>query len=66
MRDIEYKKHDHVVSWDKIIMLKKTRGLGLRNLEVMSKACLLKLSWKLGSGDKSLWCEVMRGKYDRQ
>ena len=30
----------------------------------MNKAYLLKLGWKLKIGDKSLWGQVMREKYD--
>lgn len=40
-------------------------GLCLRSLVEMNKAYLLKLGWKLKIGDKSLWCQVMREKYDR-
>lgn len=37
----------------------------MRNLEHMNKACLLKLGWKLKYCDGSLWCKVMKGKYER-
>lgn len=55
----------HIISWDKITLPKKTRGLGLRNLKDMIESCILKLGWKIKSGDKALWCEVIRSKHDR-
>jgi hypothetical protein len=60
--DMEQKRRFHAVGWDKISVPKWLRGLGLRKLDVMNKACLLKLDWKLqcGSNDYS----VLRGKYD--
>lgn len=36
----------------------------MKNMGNMNKDCLLKLGWKLHSGEKSLWCQVMREKYD--
>lgn len=35
-------------------------------LEEMNEVCLLKIEWKLRSGEQSLWCNVFRGKYDRR
>ncbi|PNX79213.1 RNA-directed DNA polymerase (reverse transcriptase) [Trifolium pratense] len=40
------------------------RGLGLRKLDVMNQACLIKLGWKLQSGGEEYWCSVLRGKYN--
>jgi hypothetical protein len=54
----------HAISWDKVLKPKSCGGLGLRRLDVMNQACILKLGWKLSSGSTDWWCEVMRGKYD--
>jgi hypothetical protein len=61
--DTDHKRKFHVVAWDKIIVPKAMGGLGLRKLDVMNKACLSKLSWKLQTGSSDLWCHVLRGKY---
>ncbi|MCH82717.1 putative ribonuclease H protein, partial [Trifolium medium] len=51
----------HAVNWDEVTKPKCLGGLGLRHLHTMNQACILKLGWKLASGDNDLWCEVMRG-----
>lgn len=30
----------------------------------MNKACLLKLVWKLKNWENSMWCQLMKMKYD--
>ena len=40
-------------------------GLALRRLSIMNKACILKLGWKMQTGDQDFWCKVLRGKYQR-
>jgi hypothetical protein len=63
--DMEQKRRFHAVGWDKISVPKwLRRGLGLRKLDVMNKACLLKLDWKLQCGSNHYWCSILRGKYD--
>jgi hypothetical protein len=57
-------KKYHAIRWDVVTMPKHHGGLGLRKLDVMNRACILKLGWKLMSGATDWWCEVMRGKYD--
>jgi hypothetical protein len=54
----------HAISWDKVSKPKSCGDLGLRRLDVMNQACILKLGWKLSSGSTDWWCEVIRGKYD--
>jgi hypothetical protein len=34
--------------------------LGLRKLDVMNQACILKLGWKLFVSASDFWCEVLR------
>ncbi|MCH79377.1 putative non-LTR retroelement reverse transcriptase [Trifolium medium] len=53
----------HAVSWEMVTKPKYLGGLGLRKLDIMNKACLLKLGWKLYSGANDFWCDVIRGKY---
>ncbi|MCH82962.1 putative ribonuclease H protein [Trifolium medium] len=57
-------KKYHAIGWEMVTKPKDCGGLGLRRLEVMNQACILKLSWKLASGAKDCWFEVLRGKYD--
>ncbi|PNY01103.1 ribonuclease H [Trifolium pratense] len=60
------KKKFHAVKWENITKPKEVGGLGLRNLHIMNVACLMKLSWELHTGTDTLWCKVMRGKYDKR
>ncbi|PNX79184.1 ribonuclease H, partial [Trifolium pratense] len=61
--DTDQKRRFHAISWDRITVPKWMGGLGLRKLDVMNKACLLKLGWKVQNGSDELWCKVLRGKY---
>ncbi|GAU13938.1 hypothetical protein TSUD_262650 [Trifolium subterraneum] len=53
----------HAVNWNMVTRPKWMGGLGLRKLEVMNQACLLKLGWKLNCGATDFWCQVVKGKY---
>ncbi|KAH9735416.1 putative ribonuclease H protein [Citrus sinensis] len=52
-----------MVSWDTLCKPKAYRGLGLKELNVMNKALLMKLSWGIISGKDSLWVQVLCTKY---
>jgi hypothetical protein len=47
----------HAVRWSLVTTLKQMGGLGLRKLDVMNQACLLKLGWKLINGCNDFWCD---------
>jgi hypothetical protein len=53
----------HAARWSIVTTPKQMGGLGLRKLNVMNQACLLKLGWKLINGCNDFWCEVLKGKY---
>jgi hypothetical protein len=55
----------HAIGWNNVAKPKELGGLGLRRLNVMNKACILKLCWKLQAGSQELWSEVLWGKYKR-
>ncbi|GAU35481.1 hypothetical protein TSUD_384360 [Trifolium subterraneum] len=61
---IHGRKH-HAVRWELISTPKYRGGLGLRRLEIMNKACLMKLGWELNHNDIGLWSVVLKGKYGR-
>jgi hypothetical protein len=63
--DTAQKRRFHAVGWQKVTTPKWAGGLGLRKLEIMNKACLCKLSWKLQTGSNDFWCNVLRSKYSR-
>jgi hypothetical protein len=63
--DTEEKRKSHMVSWNTITQPKECGGLGLRNLQSMNEACLMKLGWSLMSEEYSLWGQVLIGKYGR-
>jgi hypothetical protein len=63
--DTEQKRRFHAIGWEKITVPKWLGGLGIRKLDHMNQACLLKLNWKLQSGSGDYWCSVLRGKYLR-
>ncbi|GAU14937.1 hypothetical protein TSUD_47300 [Trifolium subterraneum] len=64
--DTESSNKYHAVKWEAVTMPKHYGGLGLRKLNTMNQACLLKLGWKINSGASDFWCEVLRGKYNCQ
>ncbi|CAJ2675557.1 unnamed protein product [Trifolium pratense] len=53
----------HAVKWSDLTKPKSMGGLGIRNLEIMNQACLLKLGWKIKNDSSDFWCDVLRGKY---
>ncbi|MCH82551.1 putative ribonuclease H protein [Trifolium medium] len=61
--DTEHKRRFHAIGWDKVTVPKSLGGLGVRKLDIMNQACLLKLNWKLQEDNNEYWCTVLRGKY---
>lgn len=55
----------HLVKWDTLLLPKTHGGLGLRDLPIMNKACLMKFTWGLKEGGNALWCQVLDRKYGR-
>lgn len=55
----------HLIGWDIMMKPKGLGGLAIRNLELMNKACLMKLGWKLRHEEEQLWGQVLIGKYGR-
>ncbi|KAH9670553.1 putative ribonuclease H protein [Citrus sinensis] len=53
----------NMVSWDTLCKPKAYGGLGLKELNVMNKALLMKLSWGIISAKDSLWVQVLCTKY---
>lgn len=39
--------------------------MGFETLVDMNNACMIKLGWKLKKGENHIWCQVLRGKYDK-
>ena len=56
-------KKFHLVKWEIIKRAKSHGGLGIRDPELTSKAMGAKLIWRLVSGKKEWWKEVLRKKY---
>ncbi|KAH9699945.1 putative ribonuclease H protein [Citrus sinensis] len=52
-----------MVSWDTLCKPKAYGGLGLKDLNVMNQALLMKLSWGVISAKDSLWVRVLCTKY---
>jgi hypothetical protein len=63
--DTNQTRRYHAVGWDMVTKPKYIGGLGLRRLNIMNIACILKLSRKIQSGSQDFWCEVLKGKYKR-
>jgi hypothetical protein len=63
--DTNQSRKYHAVGWDVVTRPKANGGLGLRKLDVMNKACILKLGRKIQSGALDFWCAVLKGKYNR-
>ncbi|XP_026399201.1 uncharacterized protein LOC113295056 [Papaver somniferum] len=50
------------VKWDEVCALLKEGGLGLRRFEIINKALLMKLLWKIENVHEE-WTDFMRAKY---
>jgi ribonuclease HI len=64
--DTENSRRHHAVGWDTMTKPKEFGGLGLRRLDIMNQACILKLGSKLQSDSSDFWCKVLWGKYRRE
>lgn len=56
----------HTISWKEITKPKKIGGLDLTNINYMNEVFISKLGWKIKTGENTLWCEFMCGKYGRK
>ena len=56
-------KKFHLVKWETVKRPKFQGGLGIRDPELMCKAMGAKLVWRLVTGKKEWWKEVIRKKY---
>jgi ribonuclease HI len=63
--DTDQARRYHAVGWDMVSRPKQIGGLGLRRLNIMNTACILKLGRKIQRGVQDFWCEVLVGKYKR-
>ncbi|XP_010431475.1 PREDICTED: uncharacterized protein LOC104715797 [Camelina sativa] len=52
--------HSAIVAWDTVILAKKEGGLGIRDLCVWNKACMIKLIWLLFFCSGSVWVAWFR------
>lgn len=43
---------------------KREGGIGLKKSEVMNKALLTKLCWRVVTRSEEVWCQVLQAKYD--
>ena len=59
-------KKFHLVKWDVVKTPKLNEGLGIRVPEQMNKALGAKLVWRMVSGSKDWWKEVIGKKYIRK
>lgn len=53
------------MNWNTITRPKDEGGTRIRNLEIMNKACMSKLGWKLHNEGDELWWSLVWGKYGR-
>lgn len=51
------------VAWGKITTPRGMGGLGLRSIEEMNKALVMKVIWKLASNEDAQWVQVLKAKY---
>ncbi|KAL9672939.1 hypothetical protein QQ045_029192 [Rhodiola kirilowii] len=48
----------HLNSWEKVCLDKKEGGLGIRNLELLNDAIILKQLWDLSNESQNLWTKM--------
>ena len=59
---VRYKKF-HLIKWDVVKAPKFNGGLGIRDLEQMNKALGAKLVWRMVTGNRDWWKEVIKKIY---
>ncbi|KAH9705279.1 putative ribonuclease H protein [Citrus sinensis] len=52
-----------MVKWDNVCKPKTWGGLGLKRIDAMNNALLIKIGWSLITSSDSLWVKVLRSKY---
>ncbi|CAA7053633.1 unnamed protein product [Microthlaspi erraticum] len=57
------KRKQHLVSWEKVCRSKEEGGLGIWKTNLMNKALLATVGWRLMQDDRSVWARVLRNKY---
>jgi hypothetical protein len=60
---VEGSKAHAKVSWDKICVLKREGGLGIKNIEVWNIASMLNQIWTLFTKAKSFWVAWIKMKW---
>lgn len=53
----------HLINWYRKCSNKSIGGLGIRNMQVMNKAFLAKLAWRINNGNSWLILETLVKKY---
>lgn len=53
----------HMLKWDAVTRPKDYGGLGIINTRIMNECLIVKWIWKIMTGDKSIWCRLLRAKY---
>lgn len=57
------RKGHHKVAWISVCQPKSKGGLGLRNIEVLNQACLMRYIWDIITKKDSLWVRWVHGVY---
>ena len=60
---LEKDKYLAYVAWSKIVLPRGMGGLGIRDLAKVNDALIMKLLWKMASGNSALWVGIARAKY---
>lgn len=53
----------HLVKWTTLNKRRKFRGLGIKSLQKMNKALLIKWHWRFATEKKVLWRDIVLKKY---
>lgn len=52
--------------WSTLTIPKSLGGLGIRDLNHMNQACLIKLAWGMQENHDKLWFRFLEGKYGQK
>lgn len=61
--DQDQKMSINSIAWSTISQHKIVGNLGIKNLKVMNKALLAKLTWRFATKQKKLWVKILYSKY---
>ena len=56
----------HLVQWKMVTKPKKGGGLGIKSMQQLNDASLMKLQWRLITDPNAIWAQILKAKNSRE